>query len=46
MSRPDTADAAGREDAVFDAPICDYCGCYIVEGDQDCPALDDGVCFP
>jgi len=27
-------------------PICDYCGCFIDELQQQCPALDDGRCRP
>jgi len=27
-------------------PICDTCGCFIEEPDQQCPALDDGRCSP
>jgi hypothetical protein len=27
-------------------PICDHCGGLILELDQGCPALDDGVCSP
>jgi len=33
----------------FDAlsqPVCDTCGRAIVEDDQECPALDEGVCAP
>lgn len=46
MSRPQ-ADAAGDGDTlVGDLPICDYCGGYIVDQQQDCPALPDGVCYP
>ena len=31
----------------FDAPpICDACGGLILESDQECPALDNGVCAP
>lgn len=31
---------------VIDPPICEFCGCYILERDQFCPALDDGRCHP
>ncbi|MEF8782701.1 MAG: hypothetical protein V5A54_06380 [Haloarculaceae archaeon] len=27
-------------------PICDVCGCEIEEMDQDCVAVDEGVCVP
>lgn len=27
-------------------PVCRYCGGFIEVIDQDCPALDDGVCAP
>jgi hypothetical protein len=27
-------------------PICDYCGGWIDEPVQRCPALDEGVCRP
>lgn len=27
-------------------PVCRYCGCAIEEVDQDCVALDEGVCSP
>ncbi|MDG5778258.1 hypothetical protein VB773_14935 [Haloarculaceae archaeon H-GB2-1] len=26
--------------------ICDFCGGYITEPDQQCPALPDGRCRP
>jgi len=29
-----------------DRPICRYCGTYIEEEGQRCPALDDGRCVP
>ncbi|QLD84782.1 hypothetical protein HWV23_03325 [Natronomonas halophila] len=45
MSRPQTNTADSRA-AVGDHPVCDYCGGYIVTDGQDCPALDDGRCFP
>lgn len=28
------------------APVCDYCGFEIKELDQDCVAVDEGVCYP
>jgi len=28
------------------APICRYCGFAIEEPDQDCVALENGVCAP
>jgi hypothetical protein len=28
------------------APICELCGFEIEEFDQDCVALDEGVCSP
>ena len=37
------------ETADFDTlspPVCDTCGRVIVEDDQECLALDDGVCAP
>jgi hypothetical protein len=45
MSRPQT-NTADSHAAVGDHPVCDYCGGYIVTDGQDCPALDDGRCFP
>jgi len=35
-----------RERATDSLPICDYCGCFIEETDQQCAALHDGVCAP
>lgn len=37
MSRPDTV----SPDAL---PVCEFCGCYILEEGQRCPALSDGRC--
>lgn len=28
------------------APCCDYCGGRIEDDEQQCPALDEGVCRP
>lgn len=28
----------------LDPPICEFCGCFIRDDDQPCPALDDGGC--
>ena len=31
----------------FEKPlVCDFCGFEIEEIDQECPALDKGVCWP
>jgi hypothetical protein len=30
----------------IEAPICDYCGCHILEDEQECPARDDGGTYP
>jgi hypothetical protein len=30
----------------LDPPICDYCGEFIRDRDQPCPARDDGRCHP
>jgi len=31
----------------LEPPICEFCGGYIRDRDQQCPALDDGgVCYP
>jgi hypothetical protein len=39
--------AAGGVDLdALSPPVCDTCGCFILEEDQECPALDDGVCAP
>lgn len=27
-------------------PVCEFCGGFIDEQGQDCPALDEGVCQP
>jgi len=27
-------------------PICEFCGCFIEDEDQQCPARDDGRCYP
>lgn len=42
MSRSD----AGFRAEQLPAPICDVCGCEIKETDQDCVAVDEGVCMP
>jgi len=34
------------ETVIVEAPICDYCGEYIVDDEQVCPALHDGRCSP
>jgi hypothetical protein len=31
---------------VVEPPICDYCGEWIDEPDQACPAREEGVCAP
>lgn len=28
------------------SPVCEFCGGFIDERGQDCPALDKGVCQP
>jgi len=30
----------------LEPPVCEFCGSYIREDDQPCPALDDGRCAP
>lgn len=30
----------------LEPPVCDYCGGYILEDNQHCPARDDGRCWP
>jgi hypothetical protein len=40
-----SSDATTGEEPV-EPEICDYCGTYIVEVDQQCPALHDGRCRP
>lgn len=42
MSRPDTDD----DTKIVEPLICDYCGTYITEPDQQCAALADGRCRP
>lgn len=27
-------------------PVCEFCGTWITEKYQRCPALDDGYCIP
>jgi len=34
------------ENSDIDDPLCNYCGGRIEELDQQCPARDDGRCFP
>lgn len=43
MSRPEqAAEADAQQTGNF--PVCDICGCFIVDDGQDCPAVDDGRC--
>lgn len=30
----------------LDPPICEWCGCFITERGQPCPARDEGECHP
>lgn len=42
MSRPES----GGDASIVEPKICDFCGCYIREPEQECPALADGRCLP
>jgi hypothetical protein len=35
-----------RDDGDLPPAVCDFCGEQILEDDQACPALDEGVCRP
>jgi len=39
------SEEAGDEE-IIEPLICEFCGTYITEPDQSCPALDDGRCRP
>ncbi|MFQ3283552.1 MAG: hypothetical protein ACI9TI_001840 [Natronomonas sp.] len=41
MSRPDS----GGDTATVEPKICEYCGTYIIEADQRCPALADSLYY-
>jgi hypothetical protein len=30
----------------LEPPICEFCGCYITDPDQQCAAQDEGRCYP
>lgn len=41
-----SSDVSESDQDVVEPLICEYCGTYISEPDQECPALADGRCRP